>query len=646
MRDGLFLNKELSSWLVSLFFSLAFLLTFITNVSHTSLFVATIYLLLSLFFACNRSCPVFVTLSSNHIFLAFLCFYIWSLFSLLWSVDLSLSSRTAMNFIVCLLAMMVGSMLSDNELSRIIKFFIVIGLGMIMISAYQVFVQGFARPVGLFYDWNENGSFMVVGLLLLSVLFVFARKYHTHLVGAGIALLVYAIGLSQSRGAMLSLAIALILFFLLLVRNLKYRHRFVFFLIWAALGFALENMTTLLAALGFQFDSMTPHSSVGRLIDTIQSGDVSSTRFSLWKSALEQYLQKPYLGYGVGALWGGFAISRFHLDPVPPHSPHNDYLQLLVELGPMGLFLFLLFVFLLFRSYKTIQYTELGENKSQNTIAVWLALVAIFVHIIFNFHFYSVSFLMVIGVFSGYLGRVAIAGTSREYANPSTSLHKLISIITPLVILLVLVLHATTLVSDSMMRHAQDADGFDQAMRYYHAACRVAPYRAEPHIRQGELILHHTDSEQLTENEKGVLLDSAMKEFQTAKSISKYNYSAYYNSAELMRRIPARYPHADITDNYEMSLQLRPNSINAYLSYSDYLRDSGMSRASWEVLESAWGRWYYRIDPELLTQYLAGLLVLRQQYATTEDVEAVRRLQTKLQHYMEGDVAEKGIWIR
>lgn len=620
---------------IPLFLFLAFILTFLSNISHLALFLVTTYLLLSLSFSYYQGRrPVFGDVSENHLYIAFLCFYLWSLLSFFWSVDISLSSRTAMEFFVCLVALLVGNQLSENEFSRVLKMFITIALIMCIFSAYQVFVQNFGRPVGLFYDWNENGSFLVVGLLLLSVLYVFEQKYHTALAGSGVALFVYAIGLTQSRGAMLSLAVALVIFFLIVVRSQSYRRRFTLLLIWGLLGFTLENLTT--------------YGSLVRLMDTIQSGDISSTRFSLWGSALEQYLQKPYFGYGLGVLWGGFITSRFELDLVPPATPHNDYLQLLVELGPFGLLLFLSFVFLLLWRYSLVRYLDFQQKRSRDALAAWLAMIAVFIHIFFNFHFYSVSFLMIIGLFAGYLGRLdADVGSIRIVTKQGTTA-LFVRILSLVLILFVLGLHLSSLASDRAMSHAQEADGHDQAMRYYRDAIDLAPYRAEPHVRLGERLMQSLTAakQQPTDNEKYSLVNSAMQQFQAAKSISKYNYSAYYNSAELMGHFPSMFTHAGIVDNYEMSMRLRPNSLKAYIAYSDYLRANAMSREAWRVLESAWGRWYYNVDAELLSRYLADLLMLREEFATTEDVKAVKELEAKFQHAAVEENVAQGIWLQ
>jgi len=626
-------NDEPSSPLIPFFVLLAFTLTFIANVSNMALSIATAYLLIILGIAKHQSRPLFHVVANNYSYAAFLSFFLWALFSIFWSTDISISSYKVIEFSLCLLGIFVGGLMTDKEFNKVLKIFIIFALLMCVISAYQVFVLKFGRPVGLFFDRNTNGSYLVVGLLSLSAFYVFEPKYYSSITGAGISLFVYAIGLSQSRGAVLSLIIALLLFFSMIVRENRYRGRFGLLLLWGLAGFILENITST--------------GSVLRFIDTLQSGDVSSTRFSLWRSAYELYLEEPLLGHGLGALWGSFVVSRFDIDLVPPYAPHNDYLQLLAELGPIGLLLFVLFVFLILRQYSTIKRSETGLWRNGNVVAAWLALVAVFVHIFFNFHFYSVKFLLIVGILSGYLGRVTVGagdGDKYSYVWPIPVIIRYISL---LVFLFVFGLHITLFISERLLNVAEGLGELEQAERYYQLASAVAPYRAKPHIRMGERIMQNVSLQKSISNiEKRLLINEAMKQFAAAKSVSQYNYSVYSDSAELMSRYPSLYSSAEIVDNYEMALKLKPNSLDAYLSYSNYLRTIGTSYAAWQVLEKAWGRWFYNTGEQLLIDYCESLTALRQKHATSADIQAVRSFQTQLLRTGQAERAKWGVWLR
>jgi exopolysaccharide production protein ExoQ len=78
--------------------------------------------------------------------------------------------------------------------------------------------------------------------------------------------------------------------------------------------------------------------------------DVTLTgRIPIWESALSYIWQRPWTGYGYGAVWLGrdFGIGSFISDPLHYYvvNAHNGYLDLLLEIGTIGVALLLVTVF-------------------------------------------------------------------------------------------------------------------------------------------------------------------------------------------------------------------------------------------------------------------------------------------------------------
>ncbi len=628
------LRESLTTVVFPLVIFLAFCLTFLSDISYLSLFFVTLYLSVLGVIAAYQSRGFVSRVSNNLLYKVFLFFYLWLLLSILWSVDVSLSIRTSMEFYICFWGLLLGSVLTAKEFNVFLKLYISFALLMCVVSAYQVFTLDYSRPISLFHDWNANGSYFVTALIPLSVLYVMNTKYYSVLTGVGVSLFLFSLGLTQSRGAFLSLVIVLIVLYFVIARKPTYQKRFRLLVVWMFAGLFLENISA--------------SGSVFRLVNSLQSGNVSSSRFSLWDTALTMYLEMPYLGSGIGTLWGGFVIRRFDMDPVPPFSPHNDYLQLLAEVGPVGLVLFLLFTGLVAYRYVYIKQMPSYSSENINALAAWLALLAFFVHIFFNLHLYSVTFLLVVGLFSGYLLR-HMSMRDDLLARGAWEIHGRTAVryLTFLVMSLMGVFHITTLVSNHVTEYAEKIQELDKSLRYFRLAHVIAPYSSESYIRAGEKIVSYSLNNGTTPSDgELILLNEALNYYQQAKSLSRYSFLAYYNSAELMARYSEKFLHADIVDNYDMALRLRPNRLKTYISYSEYLLSEGMNDVAWKVLEKAWGRWFSRSNHEFIIDYCANLITLREQYTTKDKVDRVKLLQSRIDYKDASKGFERGFWLR
>jgi hypothetical protein len=361
------------------------------------------------------------------------------------------------------------------------------------------------------------------------------------------------------------------------------------------------------------------------------------------------YLEVPFLGSGIGTLRGGFVIRRYEADVVPPYSPHNDYLQLLAEVGPVGLLLFCVFVFFIVRITPCAEGVANCSSSKLNAFSVWLSLVALFIHVFFNFHLYSASFLLVIGLFSGYLLRYSsvrcAGGIGSAYGRSVTLFSRYL---TYAAVFLMTSLYLTSLVSDYLVRRADQIENFSEAMQGYRLASVIAPYSPDPYLHSGQTMVKYlsVNRDRLPQDEVE-LISGASRQFVLATERSRYNHVAYFNNAELMGHYPTLFEHSDITANYDMAIRLRPNSLQGYLSFSDYLSSIGMKYAAWLALEQAWGRWFSASNNALLAAYAEKLQALREEFSSRDDVDAVKRMVRS-----EVDITEslmtidRGFWLR
>ena len=86
-------------------------------------------------------------------------------------------------------------------------------------------------------------------------------------------------------------------------------------------------------------------------------------RVMLWQSSIEIILQNPIIGIGAGGsdkrLYEVFAVKRQWYDKAERHNVHNQYLQILLDIGLVGFFFFVLCFFTFFKSLSGLKDTQL-----------------------------------------------------------------------------------------------------------------------------------------------------------------------------------------------------------------------------------------------------------------------------------------------
>ena len=128
----------------------------------------------------------------------------------------------------------------------------------------------------------------------------------------------------------------------------------------AIFGLSLVGLATL-----FFLEHLAPWNEVGEVAAMGRTADVSSLtgRLPLWEELFESIQERPYLGHGYLAYWEKRQIEYLSdlFNWEIPHG-HNMYLDILLDVGVVGLILFLLMLgtalFVSFQRYQ--QYREAG----------------------------------------------------------------------------------------------------------------------------------------------------------------------------------------------------------------------------------------------------------------------------------------------
>ena len=183
------------------------------------------------------------------------------------------------------------------------------------------------RLSGIVGNANSMGFIAASGIFLCYLSVVYYR-YKTNFLTIFLLLAnVFALFLSESRGAVLSLAVACS--FIYFSRLSIFKLSLFLFLV----GFSI--------LLYFYITSYEAQS----LFTRAGSDDVTSERSNIWRVVWQLIQEKPWFGWGAGSGPIVLPLYRGLIGHAPVHA-HNLYLNLLFSLGYSGFFLFLTVLFI------------------------------------------------------------------------------------------------------------------------------------------------------------------------------------------------------------------------------------------------------------------------------------------------------------
>lgn len=254
--------------------------------------------------------------------------------------------------------------ISNKQVAKHMIFSIIISsIPMSIYQYYLFFTQtgmriGYIARVYSFMGGNGLGGFyMVVLLLLITLLFYYKDAVKRILLITMICLIGFNIMITFARASLLATGVAIISF--IFFKNRK-----------------ISVGLLVCIALLFVFTSLAPTISEIYRLDQISSGTGHWARIAIAKDAIEIIKNHPVLGIGLGRYfdyshyWQSSAHGRFHYYG----SAHNDYLQMGVYMGIVGLGLFFWFIWAVGK--EAISFYKSTEDDFYKSIS--LSFLAIF----------------------------------------------------------------------------------------------------------------------------------------------------------------------------------------------------------------------------------------------------------------------------
>lgn len=294
--------------------------------------------------------------------------FILALFiSLIFSQDKIMSVKEIYKYITGILLFLVGASLAHKDRKQIISCMVISGFLIGILAIYQYFF-GFQRLLGYISRQGIVDPFVLDYVSRKRVFFPFITP---NVLGGYLAMIIpltltyknrvwliiplsFALLLTHSVGALLSLFFGLIIYFYLQGR-LEKRKIIFFFGLLIIIAFVLIAR------------SLTQKQHIQPIFSTI-------TRISYWKDTLSIIKAYPLTGVGLG---------NFNL--IQSRYAHNSYLQIWAEMGILGIISILWFIAAI---YKSAFINIKGTLQNNQTASLVSASVIFLAHNFIDFTFF------------------------------------------------------------------------------------------------------------------------------------------------------------------------------------------------------------------------------------------------------------------
>ncbi len=233
---------------------------------------------------------------------------------------------------------------------------------------------------GPYVNHNHYAGLMEM-LVPIPLVFCFTRYAYgvrRTIAGVGAAVMASTVFLSGSRGGMLALAVEMTFFAAVLMARRKRPKAIIVGGVFLLVVFGLA------AWLGGS-ELANRMASIRTEAKAEMSGGM---RLAIDRDSLHMFLKKPVLGWGLGTFPIAYPQFRSFYTNFFVNEAHNDYLQLLVEMGAVGFATMLWFLVALYRNgLKKLHDWSININGAV-TLAALLGCTGILVHsfVDFNLH--------------------------------------------------------------------------------------------------------------------------------------------------------------------------------------------------------------------------------------------------------------------
>ncbi len=537
-----------------------------------------------------RSYHTELSLPSHPFFLWFLAFAAWIALSIAWSPMPEQGFLIMLTFSCGLFAILLSFWATERQWLYFRRLLIPLALLVVAMTSFQAFVLKIERPAGFLLNWNTNSAFL--GAILLPYCAVYLRQivqgWKPVLLGLFLASCAFGMALGQGRGSLFALAIGLALLFMAYRNEQRAYWGIALTLAWVAGGYALADvlhgglLAQRLAAVS------TPEGITD--LNTLGSG-----REYLWSAGWHMYLDRPWLGWGMGMYHWLYPRYRPALHVEEGHYVHNDYLQFLIELGPIGLLLCLAWLAaLIWLGWRLFRFAQAADQRFTD-LGLSLACLSLLLHAGVDFLLYQSPMLILLGAYAGRLGwrysQLSKTGILSIPMREKFTVAGYFSILTALTLFLAVGLYNLA-IGFRMMGDVDLSRPPLEVFQEYGKVQRILPFIKQFQLNQGWYILSliQKEPDRLPLAERDPLIHYAMDRFDQASQSNPYIALIGKCQAELLMLLPGQ--PVEIVRHLRQSLAIDPYQLDTRLELANALETAGDSALARDVLADGLNRAY------------------------------------------------------
>ncbi len=395
-----------------------------------------------------------IIVPSSPLLLPLLLFYGWATLSVLWADTKYEAVGDALDWTGAFLCgLLIVLLLRELKLLRLLLLFLTVsGLLMALLAIGQFlfgidWVHQHIVPAATFSNKNMAGQYGVL-IFPLAVTFFLVSKDRLRIWFFAIttSLIMVYVFYTRSRGALVGLLTEIIILSGLLV-YFRFKHGYHFFgdtpvkkvalAVSLALFVGMSSVTpsmlgntekVVAASLGEKPPALRDEHGGRLLARVLGYEDTASTRFTMWKNSIPMFKDHFLIGVGLGnwtvhyaTYQGRLAPDMYLMNNQYHANAHNDYVEVLCELGIIGFALFIWVIVSFFRVAGRL-LSDRNEECFLLTLPIATAIMGIGINAVFSFPLKQpVPILMVfvyLAVLSNLHGAFFKGGKERVFSLP------------------------------------------------------------------------------------------------------------------------------------------------------------------------------------------------------------------------------------
>ena len=322
----------------------------VLDMKHIQYFYLSIVQILSVIFLCFNNFK-----SINFSILSFIFFNFWCFISVFYSEYNLISLDEFRVYFTLLFTLINLTILIDKKTLFYFVPFLIVGIQTVEVFIiFKNFILNFDyyNPTGrsdIYMGLSTNLNITAFSILFkIPLILYLSYKFRKRKIFSIYFLILNLIStfilyLISSRGAMLCLIAVGVLYGISFIWY-QYKHK-----IRKDLILILFALLATISIAYISHNLLYENSANFKVVDRVTNFQDNSTnqRIGFYKNSFEHFLKSPILGWGVGT-WKIYSIDYHRpemIDYQVPYHTHNDYLQILAEVGLIGLIFYIFFIY-------------------------------------------------------------------------------------------------------------------------------------------------------------------------------------------------------------------------------------------------------------------------------------------------------------